>query len=102
MPPAIICPLAFGLTGPGKGTCPALPGLFMRGRLPMGYDVGMDPQEIQDLIARIERLKARQAVIEEMQREMASRAVTVQKVIASEAESLRGLKDNLGDKPKTK
>jgi len=95
---AITAALAFGLTDPGKGTCPALPGFFVASwRLPMGYDIGMDQKEIDSLFASIERLKVRQAEIERIQREMAVRANEAQKAIEAQEASLRSLKS---DQPK--
>jgi uncharacterized protein Yka (UPF0111/DUF47 family) len=52
----------------------------------------MDPKEIADLIARIERLKTRQAEIEAMQRQMAQQAGNVRKAIAAQESTLRELK----------
>lgn len=55
----------------------------------------MEPREIDELIARIDRLKAKQAEIEEMQRKMAEQAGSVQKAIDGEAEMLRRLRQGL-------
>jgi len=49
----------------------------------------MDPREIQDLIERVERLKAKQAAIEEMQRKMTDQVGSVKKAIDAEQEMLR-------------
>lgn len=55
----------------------------------------MEPREIDELIARIEHLKVKQAEIEEMQRKMAEQAGSVQKAIDAEAEMLRRLRQGL-------
>jgi predicted nucleic acid-binding Zn-ribbon protein len=52
----------------------------------------MDPREIDELIARIERLKSRQAEIEAMQQKMAEQAGSVRKAIAAQETTLRELK----------
>jgi hypothetical protein len=52
----------------------------------------MDPKEIDDLIARIERLKARQAEIESLQQKMSQQAGTVRKAIAAQETTRRELK----------
>jgi predicted nucleic acid-binding Zn-ribbon protein len=52
----------------------------------------MDPKEIDALIARIDRLKSRQAEIEAMQQKMAQQAGTVRKAIAAQETTLRELK----------
>jgi seryl-tRNA synthetase len=57
-----------------------------------GYDRGMDPKEIDDLIARIDRLKTRQTEIEAMQRKMSEQAGSVRKAIAAQESTLRELK----------
>ncbi|HVX14006.1 MAG TPA: hypothetical protein VHC22_22670 [Pirellulales bacterium] len=60
----------------------------------------MDPKEIDDLIARIERLKTRQTEIEAMQQKMAEQAGSVKKAIAAQEETLRELKQATGKKPR--
>jgi hypothetical protein len=57
----------------------------------------MDPKEIDEIIARIERLKSKQVEIEAMQRHMADQASNVQRAIDAEAEMLRKIK--LGPAP---
>ncbi len=60
--------------------------------MPSGYNGSMDPKEIDDLIARIERLKARQAEIESLQQKMSQQAGTVRKAIAAQETTRRELK----------
>lgn len=52
----------------------------------------MDPKEIDAIIVRIEGLKAKQAEIEAMQRQMTEQASTVKKAIDAEAEMLRRIR----------
>ena len=54
----------------------------------------MAPREIQDLIERVERLKAKQAKIEEMQRKMAEQVGSVNKAIVAEEVMLRRIMRN--------
>lgn len=58
----------------------------------------MDPKEIDELLARVDRLKAKQAQIELMQRQMSEQANAVNKNIDAEAEMLRRIR--LGPPPK--
>ena len=51
----------------------------------------MDHREIEELIDRIERLKAKQAEIERMQRQMAEQLGSVKKAIDVEQETVHRL-----------
>ncbi len=59
----------------------------------------MDPKEIDELIARIARLKTRQVEIEAMQQKMSEHAGTVRKAIAAQESTLRELKTVVEKKP---
>jgi hypothetical protein len=52
----------------------------------------MDPREIEELIARIERLKVKQAEIEAMQRQMADNVGSVQRAIDAEAAMMQRIR----------
>lgn len=52
----------------------------------------MDPREIDELIARIERLKVKQTEIEAMQRQMASNVGSVQRAIDADAAMMQRIR----------
>jgi hypothetical protein len=58
----------------------------------------MDPKEIDELVARVDRLKEKQAKIEAIERQMSEQASAVNKTVDAEAAMLRRIR--LGPPPK--
>ncbi len=58
----------------------------------------MDPKEIDELVARVDRLKEKQTEIEAIERQMSEQTSAVNKTIGAEAEMLHRIR--LGPPPK--